>query len=223
MKMHIPLFPLNAVLFPGMVMPLHVFEDRYKTMIQRCLNEDAPFGVVLILEGTEVAGPATPHQIGTLAHITDVEHLDDGRMNINVTGTGRFRIRKLFTEEAYLSAEVEPFPLGPISQTEVRSLVSSLQPRIASYLQLMNEETRDPITAGDMPDDPIELAYLIAIALQLPMKDKQALLQVRTAQDLLARENALLGREHGLLRYMVDSAPALSRMTVGPTGHLFLN
>ena len=83
----LPLFPLNTVLFPGMPLPLHIFEDRYKQMINNCLEEKEPFGVVLIRNGKEALGPlAQPHSIGCTARIVEVQKLSDGRMNITSVG-----------------------------------------------------------------------------------------------------------------------------------------
>src|SRR5512147_2655499 len=90
----LPLFPLNTVLFPGMPISLHIFEPRYKLMIEQCIQIAQPFGVVLIREGVEALGPsAEPHQIGCSAQITQVERLEDGRMNIVAVGVERFQIR----------------------------------------------------------------------------------------------------------------------------------
>src|SRR4029450_7854046 len=96
------LFPLNTVLFPGMPLPLHVFEERYKLMVGRCLEEERPFGVVLIRTGQEGGGPAVPHRVGTTAEIATAKHLDDGRMNLLVVGQERVRIRELVRQEPYL-------------------------------------------------------------------------------------------------------------------------
>src|SRR3954453_11337770 len=87
----IPLFPLNTVLFPGMPLPLHIFEPRYREMIGACVRDERPFGVVLIKEGREVGEAAMPFEVGTLAKIVGVERLDDGRMNVVTVGTDRFR------------------------------------------------------------------------------------------------------------------------------------
>jgi Lon protease-like protein len=221
--MRLPLFPLNTVLFPGMVLPLHIFEERYKLLVQRCIADNAPFGVVLIREGQEVGGVATPHPVGTLAKITHVEPLPGGRMNIETTGTGRFRIRRLLDQEPYLAAEVETYPLAASTATTTLALVARLRPRIAAYLQLLSDDTTTQIGPEDMPDDPVDLAYLIAIALQVPMTDKQDLLMVGSARDLLVREQQLLLREHGLLRFMVSTSDAQQALVAGPTGQLFLN
>ena len=89
----LPLFPLNTVLFPGMPLSLHIFEDRYKRMIGECIDSGNPFGVVLIKRGQEANGPlAEPHEIGCTARIIEVEPLSEGRMNIVVLGQKRFRI-----------------------------------------------------------------------------------------------------------------------------------
>ena len=83
------------MLFPDAAIPLQVFEDRYKLMVQRCLEGDSEFGVVLIKSGSEVGGPAEPHSVGTVARIIDVERLDEGRMRIAVAGRERFRIEEI--------------------------------------------------------------------------------------------------------------------------------
>src|SRR3972149_2341330 len=87
-----PLFPLNTVLFPQARLPLYIFEDRYREMINRCLDEDLAFGVLLIKEGSEVGGAAVPHSIGAAARIVDVARAEDGRMNIGVIGVTRFKL-----------------------------------------------------------------------------------------------------------------------------------
>ena len=103
----LPLFPLNVVLFPNAALPLHVFEERYKTMVQDCLDADSQFGVVLIKSGPEVGGSAKPHSVGTIARIARVSRLDDGRMILNVTGQDRFQVRELFDDLPYTAAQVE--------------------------------------------------------------------------------------------------------------------
>ena len=108
----LPLFPLNTVLFPGMILPLHIFEERYKLMIERCLDEERPFGVLLIREGKEVGGTAVPHTVGTTTLIASVTRADGGRMNIITIGLERFRLRTLRRERPYLVGNAEPWPLA---------------------------------------------------------------------------------------------------------------
>src|SRR5687768_13022946 len=106
----IPIFPLNVVLFPGMLLPLHIFEPRYRQMIRECLESDRTFGVCLIRSGQEVGGPAAPYTTGTTCEIVSVAHLDEGRMNLVTVGGQRFEIRRLFSERPYLEAEIEILP-----------------------------------------------------------------------------------------------------------------
>jgi hypothetical protein len=117
----LPLFPLNLVLFPGQALPLHIFEERYKAMLQRCLRDQIPFGVALIRD-TGRFGRGSPHQVGTLARITQVDEIPEGRcavpaphhgscFHINCRGEQRFRVTALDRREAeYMMAEVELFP-----------------------------------------------------------------------------------------------------------------
>src|SRR5713101_4286452 len=106
--MELPLFPLNTVLFPHATLPLHIFEERYKQMIGQCLEERAPFGVLLIRSGSEAGGNAEPFEVGTTAHIGRVQHLDDGKLNLICQGGHRFRTTKTIESQPFLLAEVEP-------------------------------------------------------------------------------------------------------------------
>src|SRR5579862_5071920 len=103
----LPLFLLNAVVFPYASLQLHIFEDRYREMVQKCLEFDRPFGVVLIRSGSET-GLADPYLVGTVVRITSVHNYDDGRMDIEVQGERRFRIRQLDESLPYLVGMVEP-------------------------------------------------------------------------------------------------------------------
>jgi len=85
----IALFPLGLVLFPGAVIPLHIFEERYKLMINRCLESDGVFGVVLIRQGWEVGPAAEPYDVGTFARIVKTERLDGGKLNLTLAGDGQ--------------------------------------------------------------------------------------------------------------------------------------
>ena len=88
----LPLFPLQTVLYPGMPLPLHIFEERYRQMIDKCLEHDAPFGVTLIKKGVEVGGPAEPFDVGTSARIVEASRREDGQMDLMAQGVHRFRI-----------------------------------------------------------------------------------------------------------------------------------
>lgn len=109
----IPIFPLNTVLFPGGVLGLKIFEQRYLDMAAACLREAAPFGVCLIMEGGEVGAPAVPHEIGTLATIATADMPELGILNVSVRGGAKYRLRERRVEaDGLLRAFVEPLPVG---------------------------------------------------------------------------------------------------------------
>jgi Lon protease-like protein len=112
--MKVPIFPLNLVLFPGGLVPLNIFEDRYKTMVQRLLVDRERFGIALVKEGRAERGPATPYSIGTMARIIQIEEQATGNYHMVVRGEDRFRISSLDRKsEPYLVGEVELFPDDP--------------------------------------------------------------------------------------------------------------
>ena len=221
--MELPLFPLGTVLFPGMLLPLHIFEPRYREMINRCLDEKLPFGVVLIAKGKEVGEKAVPHAIGTAARITRVDRKPDGRMDIVVVGTKRFRITELNHDRAYLTGEVSHYP---VLNGDTRLAVEQAQrvrPKIMRYVELMTQATGVQLPLDQLPEDPTTLAFLTAIALQMSAQDKQRMLNQAGIPEILDLGNYFLGRELQLLQYMVDSQHVLQSLTTGPTGYLFAN
>ncbi len=107
----LPLFPLNAVLFPGGALSLRVFEQRYMTLVKDCFKHESGFGICLIAEGAEVGAPAVPHQVGVEAHIVAWDMTQPGILNITVRGGERFRILSSEADRAgLLRARVEPIP-----------------------------------------------------------------------------------------------------------------
>src|SRR5579862_1007437 len=104
----LPLFPLSTVLFPYATVQLHVFEERYRQLVRDCLQFDTSFGIVLIRAGSEVGETAEPYMVGTTVRITRIHTFDDGRMDIQVQGERRFRIRRLEETKPYLVGFVEP-------------------------------------------------------------------------------------------------------------------
>jgi Lon protease-like protein len=201
----LPLFLLNTVLFPGMVLPLHIFEERYKLMINRCLEEKRPFGVVLIREGREVGSSAVPHGVGTTALIAKASRLDDGRMNIVTIGSERFRIRSLRYDQPYLLGMAEPWPLDEPGGEQAQRWVEPMRALFRQYLSLLVQAEGHRIDVEEMPTEPRTLALLIAIALQLPMAQKQRLLAQATVADMLDAERAVMRREQLLLQHIIQT------------------
>lgn len=205
MTYEIPLFPLNTVLFPGMPLQLHVFEERYKIMMEKCLQADHTFGVVLIAEGQEALGPlAKPHRIGCVARITQVEKLEQGRLNLNSFGIERFKIDTILQESPYLTAAVEPFPLQTIDPGAAKQAARQLAPFLEQYLALLANIGNLEVDATQVPDNPVELAYVACYLVQTSADQKQELLEQETTDGLLQDLRAVYRREIALLRVMTE-------------------
>ena len=204
----LPLFPLNAVLFPQARMPLHIFEPRYREMMNRCLEEELAFGVLLIKEGDEVGGPATPHEIGTLARIVDVARLEDGRMNIIVAGVTRFKLREQHTDRAYLTGRIQLLPDENVNLKKVERVAQRTGELFEKYAAVVRSIAAVDEDAEkeelDLPKDPTVLSYAIAAGLPISMSDKQTLLATPTTLQRLRREAAYLERELELLRLVSE-------------------
>lgn len=200
----LPLFPLNTVLFPGMPLQLHIFEERYKRMIRMSLQTRQPFGVVLIRHGSEALGPlAEPYAIGCTARILETEPLEDGRMNIVALGQKRFRILDLDYSRTYLVGKVELFPLRETSSSSLLRVSSRLRPWVRRYMQILTEISDVTLDPEHLPNDPLVLAYLAAVLLQLPSREKQELLASERAIDLLTEVYGIYRKEVALLRALV--------------------
>ena len=148
--MDIPLFPLHTVLCPGIALPLHIFEPRYRLMVERCVEQDAPFGIVLIREGREVGGDEVAIAgVGTFAEIRQAGRYADGRYDLLVVGTGRFAIEDVDpAREPWLVASVLPLDDEVGRQERAVRLASRTMRRFVGYLHLlqpMDGETADEI------------------------------------------------------------------------------
>jgi Lon protease-like protein len=198
----LPLFPLNTVLFPGMVLPLHIFEERYKLMISHCLEDNRPIGVVLIREGREVEGGAAPHDVGTTAVIAGSSHTKDGRYNLVTIGSERFRLLSIRDDLPYLVGSAEPWPLSggavELAKRRAKSILASFE----QYLELLIKAQGHRMEIEQKPEEPRALALLVAIALQVPPAQKQNLLCQPSVADLLRAEQVMLRRERLLLEYI---------------------
>jgi len=198
----LPLFPLNTVLFPHLPLPLHVFEDRYRVMISDCLEAGHSFGVVGIREGLET-GPALPYDIGTLAKIVRIDRMEDGRMNLLVSGASRFRILETATDRPYLRARIEILPEAGEEGAGIRELTEAAATAFREYSNLLRELVNEQPQPFEPPIDPELLSYLVAGTLTLQLPQKQALLQYPRTDERLRAELALLRRELTLLREML--------------------
>ncbi len=213
----IPLFPLHHVLFPLIPLPLHIFEERYKIMIQECMLKGEPFGVVLIEEGFDTGKPARPYSIGCTARIVAAKNLEEGRMEIIAYGEERFRLLEYREVElpmrpigkdnptAYMSPE--PYLVGFAEKIEDRVEeagnlnVQSAEARelFLRYLNSLTNYTDQPLPQTELPDDAQSLSFYIGAIMKLPLEVKQQLLSVTSTQERLEMEARLLRQGIALL------------------------
>ena len=200
----IPLFPLHTVLFPGTPIRLQVFENRYLDMIHDCMDQDLPFGVVLIKEGMEALGPLPiPHEMGCLTTIQRLQPVDDDRINLIGQGVERIEILEVLNEGPYLRAVIQERPLRGGEDPAAIQLAQLVQPLLARYLvnfAALRDRTIDP---PDLPSHPLRLAYLCCSLLQVSSSDKQSLLSKESAILLLRGLHQTLKQEIPLLRMML--------------------
>ena len=220
----LPLFPLNTVLFPGQMLPLHIFEDRYRLMIRRCLAEDLPFGVVLIKSGSEVGVEAEPHEVGTIVRILKSTHQSDGTIDIVTVGQERFCIDHLIHDQPYLRGEVKTLPMQSSTDSDaVATLADRVRDNVSWYIKLIAEAAGLQIQVDAMPDTPQQLGYLAGVAMQIDNREKQEILASSSLSKVLAREIELLNRENALLRWMIAQRDWPGRAQFGASGTLLPN
>ena len=199
----LPLFPLNTVLFPGAALPLQIFEDRYKQMLQDCLAADSRFGAVLIKEGVEVGGPAVPHPVGTMAEIVQVSDEQRGRFFISCVGRQRFRINEVSQQLPYLSGSVEPLA-EEADQDATPALTTAVREAVSAYLALASGLGGGWVRDIPVPTEPVSLSYLAAAAVQVDTPQKQALLEEPTASSRLRLALSLLDQSTEEIRRRME-------------------
>ena len=221
--MEIPVFPLNTVLFPGMVLPLHIFEERYKLMVNLCLREHRPFGVALIKEGSEVGGTPIPFDVGTMAAIKSANVLEGNKLEIVTVGLNRFKIEKLVTTKAYLSAEVSEFPIREGRRGAAAAMARQVRSRFLEYVELLDKAANLRLKMDEVPEDPETIAALVAIAMQIELRDKQRIIEREMVEDMLQMEISILAREHLILNFVMDTKDGTDELCFGPTGQFYPN
>ncbi|TDD83041.1 LON peptidase substrate-binding domain-containing protein [Actinomadura rubrisoli] len=207
MTERLALFPLGTVLFPGLVLPLHLFEERYRLMVGDLLERPEPrrFGVVGIELGHEVGNESARRlaEVGCVAELHDVTAHPDGRYDIMTIGTRRFRLKGLDRSRPYLQGEVEFLPEEP--GTGAAPVARRVRRLFLLYRELLAVAGVGIADEIELPDDPVRLSYVIAASVVLDGHDKQRLLECEDAALRLAAERDLLARENRIL----DSLPMI--------------
>jgi len=190
---NLPLFPLNVVLFPGNILPLHIFEERYRAMIHECLQEDSEFGIILAKGGRIIDDS---YSIGTAVKIIDSDIMEDGRMNIMTVGQYRFQVQEITCQTPYLEALVDPINTSPpIDLTRLQALISRASELCETYENLLAETVTDWEVPKSLPERPFHLACHIATRLQITLIEKQRLLEIFSVDQMLIKEIKILQYE----------------------------
>lgn len=181
----LPMFPLQSVLFPGALLPLHVFEPRYRELTRRCVAGDREFGVVLISRGSEVGGGDERVSTGTVAHIEAVRELDDGRYALLGVGTRRLRIREWLPDDPFPQAIVDelveraPDPPAPGEDDPVGRAEASVRRARAllSELEAPTGRDLDEVPSGPADDDASLRVWRLCALAPVTQLDQLALLE----------------------------------------------
>jgi Lon protease-like protein len=202
----LPLFPLASVLFPGMLLPLHIFEPRYRLLLQRSVQNDEPFGIVLIKSGPEVGGPAQPHRIGTTARVVGSTPLPGGRSFIIARGERRFEIETV-------DAQREPYLVGGVRYVEeddgqdASELADRAAELFGQYLTGLLATSSDARSESPLDEirqgTPSEVSYRIAGGLGIDAAERQRLLETEKTAPRLESVLGLLERENTLLKELL--------------------
>jgi len=207
----LPLFPLGTVLFPGLVLPLHIFEERYRQLVRDLLDGPEPrdFGVIAIRKGREtgVDGVSALHEIGCTARLRRAVPHDDGRFELVTVGTQRFRLLGLDHSRPYLRGQVELLTEETGDEAAAAAAVPVVQRTFREYLDALAAQGAARINVPELPDEPVLLSYLVAASMIVDLSDRQVLLAEPDAAGRLAAERRLLARETRILRTLT-SAPA---------------
>lgn len=184
-----PMFPLGSVLLPGMILPLHVFEDRYRALVRDCLDGDHEFGVALIERGSEVGGGDIRAMAGCIAQILQAEEMPDGRWGIVAVGTRRVKVRGWLPDDPYPKAEVEDWLDPPVTDAdEFAQLSEAYTARVAELRQalaLLVEMGAEADPMVELSTDPLEGSYQIGVLAPLGALDRQRLLTAPNVGDRL--------------------------------------
>ncbi len=202
----LPLFPLNVVLFPGGLLPLHIFEQRYREMVKFCLRNESSFGIVMIKEGEEAGEAATPCKVGTAVDLVEVDRLPDGRMNIMTSGHSRFEILEVNDELPYLVGRVRMLDsLDAEPDASLEEIAAKTRELYIEYETLSSYLIFSWQTPDGNPKHPQKLAYQIGTRLRIPLNEKQELLEITSFDALLKREIEILEIQNQQIAFQLRS------------------
>jgi Lon protease-like protein len=217
----LPLFPLGTVLYPGLLLPLNIFEERYRELVRDLLDGPEPrrFGVIAIRKGREtgVDGISALYQIGCTATVREVAEQDDGRYHLVTVGTQRFQLASLDNSRPYLQGEVDLLEEEVGDEAAAGLAVDAVQRGFHGYVEALASRESVEVTVPELPDEPLLLSYLVAASMILDLSVRQDLLAEPDAERRLGAERALLARETTMLRSLTATpAPDLRNTPYSP-------
>jgi Lon protease-like protein len=190
----LPMFPLGTVLFPHAVLPLHIFEERYRALVETCLRGDGRFGVVLIERGYEVGGGDTRFGVGTVARIVEAARTPDGRYLLATVGTERFRVKKWLDDHPYPRAEIDVLGEPKRLADDVAARRTDVQRLLGRVLAMSAElgERAAPVDSAQLDDDPLRASFEAAAVAPIGPLDAQRLLELDDPGQRFDQLEALL-------------------------------
>ena len=200
----VPMFPLGSVLLPGMVLPLHVFEQRYRQLVEVVLAQPEPvFGVTLIERGSEVGGGDVRAEVGCLAQVVEAAQTPDGRWAVVSVGTERVRVTGWLPDDPYPSATLEPFPDADVDPGLLSDALVPVEAAVRRVATLA-EQLGAPALPDDLDlsDDPVLRGYQLAVLSPVGALDRQRvlvasgpLLRAALLAELLAEQEEMLAAQ----------------------------
>lgn len=201
----IPIFPLNTVLFPGALLPLRIFEPRYRQMLERCLAANRRFGVALIKSGKEVGASASPYEMGTVARIERVDEENRGSIPIIARGVERFRIVRLNYSLPYLVADVTL--LEEVVDEAAERAAAHAREEVDRYIRLLLAVRGEWRRQLELPNDPLKLLYFLStVLLGLSGETRQRILEAEPVSNRLKVAGGALREAAGELEKTVMRA-----------------
>lgn len=202
-----PMFPLGSVLLPGAVLPLHVFEPRYRALVRDCL--DAPeheFGVVMIERGSEVGGGDFRSMVGTVARMVQVAELEDGRYAVVCVGTRRIRVVGWLPDDPYPLADVDDWP-DDESGADLNARIATAAARVrraGAFAVELGDSSAGPL--GEMRGDPLVDSYHLVAALPVGPSDAYRLLCAAGPAERLDLLDEVLEDLEAMLQFRLDAS-----------------
>jgi hypothetical protein len=217
----LPLFPLGTVLYPGLLLPLNIFEERYRRLVRDLLDGPEPwrFGVIAIRKGREtgVDGISALHEVGCTATLREVAEQEDGGFHLVTVGTQRFRLTSLDSSMPYLQGEVELLEEQVGDEAAAGLAAQAVQRGFRGYVEALGSRESAEVTVPELPDEPLLLSYLVAASMILDLPVRQQLLAEPDAERRLGAERTLLARETTMLRSLTATpAPDLRNTPYNP-------